>query len=81
MLVHPSREYDDQGTAVPNMRVVTPYKLDTLKRAVKAYAVALADGQGTWGDEQAVSQQLAYHKLDAGHLFQAYAESAVQQVR
>jgi hypothetical protein len=75
VMVHPSREYDERGTPVPNMRVVTPVKLDELKGAVRAYAVALADGPGRWADEQAVAAQLAYHKLDSGNLFQTYAEA------
>ena len=75
VMVHPSREYDEHGTAVPDMRVVTPIKLEQLKRAVKEYAVALADGQGRWSDEQAVAAQLAHHKLDAGNLFQTYGEA------
>lgn len=76
VMLHPSRECDGRGTSVPNMRVVTPTKLANLKLAVVAYAVALADGQGRWGDEQAVAAQLAHHRLDAGNLFQTYAESA-----
>jgi len=75
VMVHPRREYDGYSTAVPNMRVMTPIKLEQLKRAVKEYAVALADGQGSWGDEQAIGAPLAYHKLDAGALFQTYAEA------
>jgi len=55
--------------------VVTPIKLEQLKLAVRAYAVALADGQGRWGDEQAVAAQLAHNRLDAGNLFQVYAEA------
>ena len=38
--------------------------------------VALADGRAAGANEQAVGLQLAHHKLDAGHLFQTYAESA-----
>jgi hypothetical protein len=33
------------------MRVVTPAKLEQLKHAVRAFAVALADRQGRWGGE------------------------------
>ncbi|WP_200215620.1 DEAD/DEAH box helicase [Micromonospora coerulea] len=76
VMLHPSRDCDERGTPVPTMRVVTPAKLETLKLAVVAYAVALADGQGRWGDEQAVGKQLAHHRLDAGNLFQTYAEPA-----
>jgi hypothetical protein len=63
IMLHPSRDCDERGTPVPAMRVVTPAKLETLKLAVVAYAVALADGQGRWGDELAVAKQLAHHKL------------------
>jgi len=41
-----------------------------------ACAVALADGHGRWGDEQAVAAQLAHHRLDAGNLLQTCAEAS-----
>ena len=75
VMVHPSRDCDERGTPVPSMRVVTPAKLEKLKQAVVAYAVALADGRGRWGDDQAVAALLAYGKLDAGNLFQTFAEA------
>ncbi|MFJ3019451.1 hypothetical protein ACIPH4_00610 [Streptomyces tendae] len=73
-MVHPRRDLDERAIAVQGMRVVTPEKLQALKQAVVAYAVALAGGQGRWSDEQAVATQLAHHKLTAGTLFQTYAE-------
>jgi hypothetical protein len=73
-MVHPSRDLDVQGIGVPKMRVVTTAKLEELKEAVRAYATALADGMGSWGEEQAVATQLAHNKLDGGNVFQAYAE-------
>jgi hypothetical protein len=75
VLVHPSSTCDRAGTPVPGMRVVTPDKLEQLKLAVRAFMTALADGQGRWGDQAAVKDQLARNKLDAGSIFQAYAES------
>lgn len=75
VMVHPSRTLDERAIAVSTMRVITPDKLQALKQAVVAYAVALADGQGRWGDEQAVAAQLAHHKLTAGTLFQKYTEA------
>ena len=75
-MVHPSRDCDGRGTPVPGMRVVTPNKLEKLKAALTAFAVALADGQGRWVDEQAVAVHVAHGQLDAGHLFQAYAEAS-----
>lgn len=76
VMIHPSSVCDPAGTPVPGMRVVTPDKLDQLKLAVRAYATALADGQGRWGDEAAVTQQLARNKLDAARIFNAYGEAA-----
>jgi hypothetical protein len=81
VMVHPSRTCDWLGTLVPGMRVVTPDKLEQLKLAVRAYATALADGQGRWGDETAVKDQLARNKLDAASIFQAYAESPQNSAR
>ncbi|ODU05876.1 MAG: DEAD/DEAH box helicase [Pseudonocardia sp. SCN 72-86] len=75
VMVHPSRVIDERGTAVPGMRIITPAKLEELKRAVVAYAVALADGQGRWADEQAVATQLAHHRLAAGNLINTYTET------
>lgn len=75
VMLHPSRIIDEHGTAVPNMRVITPAKLDKLKRAVMAYAVALADGMGRWADEQAIAAQLALGLLAAGTLINAYSET------
>jgi hypothetical protein len=63
------------GTPVPNMRVVTRAKLEKLNQAVVVYAVAIAEGQGRWDDEHAVSAHLAHGKLDAGNLFQTFAEA------
>lgn len=81
VMVHPSRRCDRQGTPVPGMRVVTPDKLELLTRAVTAFAVALAGGRGSWGDEQAVAAQLTYGRLDSGSIFQVYAETPRVVVR
>lgn len=75
VMVHPSRALDPKAIAVPGMRVITPQRLEDLKTAVVAVAVALGDGPGRWKDEQAVAAQLTHHRLTAGALFQAYAEA------
>ncbi len=75
IMLHPSRVLDEHGTGVPSMRVVTLKKLEELKLAVVAYAVALADGQGRWADEQAVAAQLSHGRLDGGNIFQTYTET------
>jgi hypothetical protein len=74
-MVHPSRTCERGGTPVPGMRVVTPGKLEELKNAVRAYAVALADGPGRWADDTAVNDQPARGRLDAATIFSAYAET------
>jgi hypothetical protein len=73
IMAHPSSVIDERGTAVTGMRIVTPEKWAALKQAVRAFAVALADGRGRWRDEQAVAEQLAHGNLTAGNLFQTYA--------
>jgi hypothetical protein len=75
VMVHPSAVLHGLGTAVEGMRVVTPQKWEALKKAVTAFAVALADGNGRWRDEQAVAEQLTGGKLIAGSFFQTYAEA------
>jgi hypothetical protein len=37
VMVHPSDEHDEHGTALRNMQVVTPDKLEELKLAVRAH--------------------------------------------
>lgn len=77
IMVHPSRRIDEKGTTVDRMKVVTPIKLEALKTAVRAFAVALATGQGLWRDEQAVGDQLAHSKLTGTTIFRTYVETPV----
>ncbi|WP_233282374.1 DEAD/DEAH box helicase [Prescottella equi] len=74
VMVHPSNTPQDRGILVDGMRIVTPPKLEELKNAVTNFAVALADGMGRWGDEQAVGEQLIAWKLTAGLVFNTYSE-------
>lgn len=77
IMLHPSRTIDDRGTVVDGMKVVTPAKLEELKEAVRAFAVALADGQGRWGDEQAVRERLSHGQLTGDRIFQKYVEAPI----
>ncbi|MEU4494209.1 DEAD/DEAH box helicase [Streptomyces sp. NPDC023998] len=79
VMLHQSRICDGAVAPPPGMRVVTREKFDLLKEAVVQYAVALADGPGRWGAEQAVATQLAQGKLTAGQFFEVYAESPLTQ--
>ncbi|MEW2291002.1 hypothetical protein [Streptomyces sp. NPDC047841] len=74
VMVHPSRVCDDKAIAVPGMRVVTPALFEKLKKAVTAYAAALASSPDRWADEQAVREQLAHHKLTGDRFFATYSE-------
>jgi hypothetical protein len=76
VMVHPSSDCHNLGTPVPGMLVVTPDRLGRLKAAVTALAVALADGQGRWADEQAVATALTQQQLNGGQIFSVYAEAA-----
>jgi hypothetical protein len=80
VMLHPSNVVDKQATPVPGMRVITPDKLDHLKEAVRAFAVALANGQGSWSDAQAVATQLANGKLNPGNLLNTYSIAGQLQV-
>lgn len=79
VMLHPSPVVDKQATPVPGMRVITPDKLDQLKEAVRDFSVALANGQGSWGDEQAVAAQLAKAKLTPGNFVNTYSVAAQLQ--
>ncbi|MFF7146255.1 competence protein CoiA family protein [Streptomyces nodosus] len=74
VMMHPSRVSDAKATAVPGMRVVTPELFKKLKEAVTSYAAALASSPDRWANEQAVREQLAYHKLTGDRFFTTYAE-------
>ncbi|MGW1996067.1 hypothetical protein [Embleya sp. NPDC001921] len=76
VMVHPSNRANEKAILVEGMRVITPQKLDALKKAMTASAVALSDGIGRWGPEHAVQEQLTHHKLTAPNLFNTYAQSA-----
>lgn len=76
VMLHPSRDVDQRGTAIDGMRVITTTKLDALKEAVVAYAVALADGTGRWSDDRAVAEQLAHRHLTAGEIIPTFSEPA-----
>ncbi|MET7728383.1 hypothetical protein [Streptomyces mirabilis] len=73
-MLHPSRVSDAKATAVLGMRVVTPALFEKLKEAVASHAAALASSPDRWAHEQAVREQLAYHRLTGDRLFTTYSE-------
>jgi len=65
MLIHPHDELAADAVAPAQARVITEAKLTEMKEAVRALAVATADGGG-WTRADDVGQQLRYHHLTAG---------------
>jgi hypothetical protein len=76
VMLHPIDVLDGLAIPVPDMRVITPAALAELKTAVETFATALAQGTKLWADEQAVAQQLAYHRLTGDRLLPAYSVAA-----
>lgn len=76
LMLHPIDVLDDKAILVPGMRVITPAKLAALKSAVEAFASALGQGQNLWTSEQAVAEQLAFHRLTGDRIIGAYSIAA-----
>ncbi|WP_394622297.1 DEAD/DEAH box helicase (plasmid) [Lentzea sp. JNUCC 0626] len=76
VMLHPVEVLDGKAVFVPGMRVITPAKLAELKTAVEAFATALGQGSTLWGSEQAVAQQLAFHRLTGERIITAYSVAA-----
>jgi hypothetical protein len=74
IMVHPSAISDERSTPVPGMRVVTPDLFEKLATAVTQFATALAGAPDRWSDEQAVRDQLTYHKLTGDRFFDTYSQ-------
>jgi hypothetical protein len=76
VMLHPSSEVHAQGTSPSGMRVITPGKLEELKLAVTAFAVAVAQEEGHWRDHTVVTRQLAEYKLTGGTVLNKYSVAA-----
>ncbi|MFB9685981.1 DEAD/DEAH box helicase [Amycolatopsis plumensis] len=76
VMVHPVDVYEARAIPIPQMRVITPTKLEEFKTAIVAFATALTQGQNLWREEQAVAQQLAYQKLTGDRIIPAYSVAA-----
>lgn len=76
VMLHPINRLDSRAIPVPGMRIITPPKLSELKSAVEACATALAHGVRLWASEQAVAEQLAFHRLTGERLISTYSVPA-----
>lgn len=70
VMMHPSTTVAKSGTPPAGTRIITPEKLDDLKKRVRSYATALAQGEA-YRDESQVADQLRQHKLTAGEIVAA----------
>ena len=70
--VHPVDRCSNLATPPDGMRVITPGKLDDLKRAVRDYATVLAQGTRRWEHPQTVTGELSRLKLNGRNLIQAF---------
>lgn len=48
---------------MPDMQVITPSEPTELELVVESFARPLTQGQRLWTNEQAVAEQLAFHRL------------------
>lgn len=76
VIVHPRSTCSYQAIPPEGSRVITPTKLEDLKKAVIAFAVALAQDPGHWRDESVVAEQLTQQKLTSGTIFTVYSIQA-----
>lgn len=72
LLIHPSDELAEDAVASADARVVTDDKLDELKSAVRALAVAAAEGGG-WTIADVVAEQMRHNHLVAGEIATAFS--------
>jgi hypothetical protein len=72
VLVHPVNLLASDAVAPAGCRVMTKEKLSVLRDAIRAMAVALADGD-KWGDPEAVGEQLRSRMLTAGDIMTFHA--------
>ena len=67
IMVHKSTIVDRQATAVPNMRIITPEKLEDFKRRIKEFAIAVSQNDN-WQDERKIDGLLTHYKLRENHI-------------
>ena len=79
VLVQARKQCDPAGSPAPDLRVLTEHGLDSLKAAVTAMAVALAQDDGRWTDQIAVAEQLTAHHLNGGEIFAHYGEAVAKR--
>jgi hypothetical protein len=75
VMVHQTNLLEVNATAPPGTRIIAATRLERLRDAIRAVAVALGDA-GTWGDPAAVAAQLSHHHLTDTSIISSYTLTA-----
>ena len=71
IMVHRTNVVDRQATAVPNMRIITPEKLEDFKRKIKEFAIAVSQNDN-WRDEGKIDSLLTHYKLRHNNIIERF---------
>lgn len=71
VMAHKSAMIDRQATAVPDMMIITPDKLEELKKNIKEFVIAVSQDDN-WKDEVKISQLLILYKLQGNDMANNY---------
>lgn len=71
IMVHKSTIIDRQATAVPDMMIITPDKLELFKRNVNSFVVAVSQNDN-WLDESKINDLLVQYKLRSNDIAENY---------
>ena len=70
-MVHRSTIIDRQATAVPNMMIITPDKLELFKRNINKFVIAVSQNDN-WLDESKINNLLIQYKLRSNDILANY---------
>ena len=71
IMVHKSTIIDRQATAVPNMRIITYEKLESFKRNINEFVIAVSQNDN-WLDERKINNLLNQYKLRNNNIYDNY---------
>lgn len=71
VMVHKSVVIDRQATAVPNMMIITPEKLEQFKKNINDFAIAVSQNNN-WKDAGIINQLLIQYKLRGSDIAECY---------
>ena len=71
IMVHKSTIIDRQATAVPNMRIISHEKLESFKRNINEFVIAVSQNDN-WLDERKINNLLNQYKLRSNIIYDNY---------